>query len=60
MFTRSLLLSFCAVLLVGCTGRGFQTGGLGNTPLVLYGSAVCQRGKITSEAMIAKSAPPVL
>ena len=24
MFTRSLSLSFCAVLLVGCTGRGFQ------------------------------------
>lgn len=24
MFTRSLLLSFFAVLLVGCTGRGFQ------------------------------------
>ena len=24
MCTRSLLLSFCAVLLVGCTGRGFQ------------------------------------
>jgi hypothetical protein len=24
MSTRSLLLSFCAVLLVGCTGRGFQ------------------------------------
>ncbi|WP_439864133.1 hypothetical protein [Pseudomonas antarctica] len=24
MFTRSLLLGFCVVLLVGCTGRGFQ------------------------------------
>lgn len=24
MFTRSLLLSVCAVLLIGCTGRGFQ------------------------------------
>ena len=24
MLTKSLLLSFCTVLLVGCTGRGFQ------------------------------------
>ena len=24
MYTKSLLLSVCAVLLVGCTGRGFQ------------------------------------
>jgi hypothetical protein len=24
MFTRNLLLSFCALLLIGCTGRGFQ------------------------------------
>jgi hypothetical protein len=24
MSTKYLLLSFCAVLLVGCTGRGFQ------------------------------------
>ena len=24
MLTKSLLLSFCAVLLIGCTGRGFQ------------------------------------
>lgn len=24
MFTRNLLWSFCALLLIGCTGRGFQ------------------------------------
>ena len=24
MFSRNLLLSFCALILIGCTGRGFQ------------------------------------
>ena len=52
MFTRSLLLSFCAVLLVGCTGRGFQPPAPDYTKW--YKEGVSQTGIIAAQATNAK------
>ncbi|MFU0840342.1 MAG: hypothetical protein ACFWUJ_17935 [Pseudomonas fragi] len=46
MYTKSLLLSVCAVLLVGCTGRGFQPPAPDYTKW--YKEGVSQTGSIAA------------